>query len=45
MSLINKVVYYLNDVLVGLDIAPIQKTSTKQKNKRKRMADRSDVNA
>jgi hypothetical protein len=45
MSLIDKVVHYLNDVLVSLDIAPIQRVNTKQKNKRKRMADRTDINA
>lgn len=45
MSLIDKVVYYLNDVLVSLDITPIQRATTKQKNKAKRMPDRTDINA
>ncbi|PTX63749.1 hypothetical protein C8N46_101354 [Kordia periserrulae] len=45
MSLIDKVVYYLNDVLVSLDIAPIHKTTTKEKNKKKEMQNRSDINA
>jgi len=45
MSLIDKVVYYLNDVLVSLDIAPIQKATTKQKSKEKGMPNRTDVNA
>ncbi len=31
MSIIEKVVYYLNDVLVSLDIAPIQKIDEKSK--------------
>ncbi|MCH2192885.1 hypothetical protein [Kordia sp.] len=45
MSLIDKVIYYLNDVLVSLDIAPIQKATPKQKNKRKGMHDHTDINA
>ncbi|WP_156168412.1 hypothetical protein [Kordia zhangzhouensis] len=45
MSLIDKVIYYLNDVLVSLDITPIHKTTTKQKNKNKELHDQSDVNA
>ncbi|WP_156168853.1 hypothetical protein [Kordia jejudonensis] len=32
-SLVDKVVYYLNDVLVSLDIAPIQKVGNQEKNK------------
>jgi len=31
MSLIHKVVYYLNDVLISLDIAPIQKAEAASK--------------
>lgn len=45
MSLIDKVVYYLNDVLVSLDITPIQKTTTKQESKTKKMTDRTDISA
>ncbi|WP_298513426.1 hypothetical protein [uncultured Kordia sp.] len=45
MSLIDKVVYYLNDVLVSLDIAPIQKTLPKQKNNTKGLHDHTDINA
>ncbi|EDP98163.1 hypothetical protein U8527_19345 [Kordia algicida OT-1] len=45
MSLIDKVVYYLNDVLVSLDIAPIQKTGAKGKTKTKELRDSSDINA
>ncbi|MGH1386085.1 hypothetical protein [Kordia sp.] len=45
MSLIDKVVYYLNDVLVSLDIAPIQKTIAKQKSKTKEVSDRTDISA
>lgn len=45
MSLIDKVVHYLNDVLVSLDIAPIQKTTTKQKSKTKEMSDHTDISA
>ena len=45
MSLIDKVVHYLNDVLVSLDIAPIQKTTPKQKSKAKEMTDRTDISA
>jgi hypothetical protein len=33
MSLIDKVVFYLNDVLVSLDIEPIRNTGAKQKDK------------
>lgn len=45
MSLIDKVVYYLNDVLVSLDISPIQKTTPKQNTKTKEMSDRTDISA
>ncbi len=45
MSLIDKVVYYLNDVLVSLDIAPVQKVGTKHKSKEKGMRNKSDINA
>jgi len=45
MSLINKVVYYLNDVLVSLDIAPIQSTATKQKEKSNVSNKKSDIKA
>ena len=45
MSLIDKVVYYLNDVLVSLDIAPIQKNGLKEKSNDKEIRDKSDINA
>ncbi|MBC8753192.1 hypothetical protein H2O64_00825 [Kordia sp. YSTF-M3] len=45
MSLIDKVVYYLNDVLVSLDIAPTQKTVTKQKSKSNTSPKKSDIKA
>jgi hypothetical protein len=45
MSLIDKVVYYLNDVLVSLDIAPIQKIAPRQKSKTKEMSDHTDISA
>ena len=45
MSLIDKVVYYLNDVLVSLDIAPIHKEATKENNKSNTSHNNSDVNA
>ena len=32
MTIVDKVVYYLNDVLVSLDIAPIQKVEATSKN-------------
>lgn len=45
MSLIDKVVYYLNDVLVSLDIAPIQKINTKQKSENNTSSKKSDIKA
>lgn len=45
MSLIDKVVYYLNDVLVSLDIAPIQKTGTKEKDKSDASPKKSNIKA
>lgn len=32
MSLIDKVIYYLNDVLVSLDISPIHRNISKKNN-------------
>ena len=43
MSIIHKVVYYLNDVLVSLDIAPIQNTS-KSKNSSNEKTSNTKVN-
>ncbi|WP_298418697.1 hypothetical protein [uncultured Kordia sp.] len=43
MSLIDKVVYYLNDVLVSLDIAPVQEIEAKSKNKNN-TATETDIN-
>lgn len=45
MSLIDKVVYYLNDVLVSLDIAPIQKIDTKRKSESNTSSEKSDIKA
>lgn len=45
MSLIDKVVYYLNDVLVSLDIAPTQKPETKSKNIKDTSVKKTDINA
>ncbi len=45
MSLIDKVVYYLNDVLVSLDIVPIQKTDINQKPKSNTSSEKSDIKA
>lgn len=43
MSIIHKVVYYLNDVLVSLDITPIQNTS-KPKNSNNTTTSNTKVN-
>ena len=43
MSIIHKVVYYLNDVLVSLDITPIQNTS-KSKNSNNTTTSNTKVN-
>lgn len=45
MSLIDKVVYYLNDVLVSLDIAPIQNTATKQKDESNTSSNKPNIKA
>jgi len=44
MSIIDKVVFYLNDVLVSLDIAPILKTEEKRNTSRHtRTTEKSDI--
>lgn len=45
MSLIDKVVYYLNDVLVSLDIAPIQNTAAKQKDENNTTSKKRNIKA
>ena len=45
MSLIDKVVYYLNDVLVSLDIAPIQNAAIKQKDENKISSKKPNIKA
>ncbi len=45
MPLIDKVVYYLNDVLVSLDIAPVHRIEAKSKSKNKNnTTTKSDIN-
>lgn len=43
MSIIHKVVYYLNDVLVSLDIAPITKVENKSE-KQSNTTKQTDIN-